>query len=670
MRSVQRDLDSIRRGRGAPLRARAVNDSEYGAGREVHTLPPALRWYLRATYVACFALIAGQLWLSFVGSSAATVSLPAVALFLFLTYLGERTYLQVTDSLSQSLSTTVHLAVILLFPPPYPMVITLLAVLVTQTVHEQKPLYKRAFNIGHSTLTVGLASALGAILATPRVLLEPDHIALALPIAAAYYILDTGTLAAVFALLEHRSIWRVWRQAYLPILLPELAACTIGVLAAVMWHYHPVLLALFVMPVVALHAAFRAIGEARTHAMALQRRSEQLEAVLAAGHLMRLQEKPAALLRPVAEAARMVVGAATAAAYLRSEVDPTILDRVVVTPPDAHMSGPAERPAPSSGEITSVEGAERVIQVPLEHDGAGVVGLVELTDISADVTQSDRDALAILATEAGIALENARLFKRTQEARYQAEAAVRVRDDFLTAASHDLRTPLTVISGHLQLLNIRLAGGRPIDARSLGHHVDTLSDATRRMLSTIEEITDAAQLQMGESLTLRAEEVDLGEIAQEVAGEAGLAGVKSETPPILVSVGEGALVTGDRARLERVVQNIVGNAVKYSPLGTPIHVDVQARDQWAVLVVRDRGIGIPPDELPHIFTHFYRASTSLGIPGTGIGLAGSKTIVQQHGGHIEIDSIIERGTTVTVRLPRLKQHSCGQPISAALQRHT
>jgi len=71
--------------------------------------------------------------------------------------------------------------------------------------------------------------------------------------------------------------------------------------------------------------------------------------------------------------------------------------------------------------------------------------------------------------------------------------------------------------------------------------------------------------------------------------------------------------------------------------------------------VRDSGVGIPSDELPHIFTHFYRASTSIGIPGTGIGLAGSKTIVEQHGGRITIESAVGHGTTVTVSLPLLKE---------------
>jgi signal transduction histidine kinase len=116
------------------------------------------------------------------------------------------------------------------------------------------------------------------------------------------------------------------------------------------------------------------------------------------------------------------------------------------------------------------------------------------------------------------------------------------------------------------------------------------------------------------------------------------------------------LVCGDRVRLLRVLHNLVGNAVKYSPAGTAIDVDVQTQEQ-AVITVRDQGVGIPADELPHIFTRFFRASTALGVQGTGIGLAGSRAIIEQHHGHITVDSEVGRGTTVTVCLPRSADES-------------
>src|SRR5205085_8444561 len=91
-----------------------------------------------------------------------------------------------------------------------------------------------------------------------------------------------------------------------------------------------------------------------------------------------------------------------------------------------------------------------------------------------------------------------------------------------------------------------------------------------------------------------------------------------------VSISDGVLVEGDRARLRRVVENIIGNAVKYSPDGTPVQIEVRATEEGALIAVRDRGVGIADDEVPHIFSPFYRASTAGDVPGVGIGRPAAK----------------------------------------------
>jgi signal transduction histidine kinase len=96
---------------------------------------------------------------------------------------------------------------------------------------------------------------------------------------------------------------------------------------------------------------------------------------------------------------------------------------------------------------------------------------------------------------------------------------------------------------------------------------------------------------------------------------------------------------------------LIAGGVKYSPQGTPIDVDVQTQEQRAVIIVRDQGVGIPAEELPRICTRLFRASTSRGVKGTGIGLAGSKAIIEQHHGHITVQSAVGQGTTVRVCLP-------------------
>lgn len=249
-----------------------------------------------------------------------------------------------------------------------------------------------------------------------------------------------------------------------------------------------------------------------------------------------------------------------------------------------------------------------------------------------------------LARRAALAVDNARLHKEVED-------ALRVRDDFLTAASHDLRTPLTSVIGRAGLLRMRLDSGKEITPDYLGAQVDALHHGAQRMLAVVDEITDVARLQMGHQLALDVETIAVDELVRDVVSV--ISDAKGYNgAPLVVDAPAGLTIAGDRVRLERVLQNVIGNAAKYSPAATPIDVEVGADGDDVTITVRDRGVGIPAAELPHIFTRFYRASTAKGIAGTGIGLAGSKSIVEQHGGRIAIESAVGEGTTVTMTLPR------------------
>jgi two-component system sensor histidine kinase MprB len=111
------------------------------------------------------------------------------------------------------------------------------------------------------------------------------------------------------------------------------------------------------------------------------------------------------------------------------------------------------------------------------------------------------------------------------------------------------------------------------------------------------------------------------------------------------------VVQGDRARLERTVDNLLANATKYSPPGAPVEVEVSRQDGRVRLTVRDRGVGIPPAELRRIFRPGYRASTASGVPGSGLGLAAVQAVVRAHGGQVAVESTVGATTTVEVRLP-------------------
>src|SRR3989440_7259017 len=265
----------------------------------------------------------------------------------------------------------------------------------------------------------------------------------------------------------------------------------------------------------------------------------------------------------------------------------------------------------------------------------------------ASVAQQKRNVEALRASEQHLQIA----LTREQEARRQAEQAVRVRDDFLAAASHDLRTPLATIVSRTGLLQGRLGRQQVLPAAWLSDHLDAMGDAAQAMLAAVEGITDAARLQMGRELVLRVEAVDLSALVRTIVRTFNEASAWSGAAPVEASIADGVLVEGDRARLRRVVENLVGNAVKYSPDGTPVRVEVRATEEGAVLAVRDWGVGIADDELSHIFSRFYRASTAGDVPGVGIGLASTKTIVEQHGGQISVESALGVGTTAVVVLP-------------------
>jgi len=245
--------------------------------------------------------------------------------------------------------------------------------------------------------------------------------------------------------------------------------------------------------------------------------------------------------------------------------------------------------------------------------------------------------------------ERGALLERERAARAEAEAAVTQRDHLLSLAAHDLRTPLAALIGEVQLRQRRLRRGRPLSVEEQGAFLATLHDLLQRQVAVVSEVTDAAYLQMGERLALRVESVDLGALAGEVADM--LAHAHGAAAVIDVAAPTGVVIVGDRDRLARVLQNIIGNAVKYSPAGAPVQVSVRAEGDGAVVVVRDAGVGIPAGEIERVFTPFYRASTARGVAGTGLGLAGARGIVAQHGGTITLESAPGVGTTVTITLP-------------------
>ncbi|MGI8687421.1 MAG: PAS domain-containing sensor histidine kinase [Thermomicrobiales bacterium] len=240
--------------------------------------------------------------------------------------------------------------------------------------------------------------------------------------------------------------------------------------------------------------------------------------------------------------------------------------------------------------------------------------------------------------------------KRAEEA---LRAAEEQKEQFIAGITHDLKTPLTTIKGSVQLLGRQARrSGTDEMARALPR-LQAIDDATTRTIGMIDDLLDAARMRGGHALDLECATTDFIALTRGIAAaqkqRAGGRRIVVETDATEI-IGQW-----DARRLDRVLENLLANACKYSPEGSVITVTLtRATDNagtWAVLTVADRGIGIPAADLPHIFERFYRARNVQRVEGFGIGLVGVKQIVEQHGGTIAITSAESEGTTVVVRLP-------------------
>jgi signal transduction histidine kinase len=227
------------------------------------------------------------------------------------------------------------------------------------------------------------------------------------------------------------------------------------------------------------------------------------------------------------------------------------------------------------------------------------------------------------------------------------------RSAFLDALAHDVKNPLAAVKMQSQLLRRRLRQGAA-DPDRLETGLGSIEEAADRATALIDELLDAARLREGRSLELRVAPTDVVALAEACAEQVRRTTTEHQ---VRVAADVPELVgEWDGARLARVLGNLLKNAVTYSPHGGEIVVRVQCEEHaghsWAVVAVADHGIGVPEADLPRLFERFHRGSNVAGrIAGAGIGLAGAKQIVEQHGGTISAASVEGVGSTFTLRLP-------------------
>jgi PAS domain S-box-containing protein len=284
------------------------------------------------------------------------------------------------------------------------------------------------------------------------------------------------------------------------------------------------------------------------------------------------------------------------------------------------------------------------IVVPLRAHGRVIGAMTLISAESQRLFEPPDLALAEeLGERAGLAIENARLYG-------EATAAIRLRDEFLSIASHELRTPLTTLDLHLSALTRATNRGQisamPTD--KLGQHIVKAYDQVHRLADLISDLLDVSRV-VGGRLSLRRERFDLIRLARDVADRFEHESARAKSPLVLLADGQ---IEGewDKNRIDQILTNLITNALKYGGQQA-VEIAIRKQGSSAVITVRDRGIGIRPEDQSRIFERFERTDAAKNFGGLGLGLWIVRQVSEAHGGSVTVASQPGKGSTFEVVLP-------------------
>lgn len=223
----------------------------------------------------------------------------------------------------------------------------------------------------------------------------------------------------------------------------------------------------------------------------------------------------------------------------------------------------------------------------------------------------------------------------------------RIKDEFVQIASHDLKAPIGIILGYASLLKDSESIDDPLDIQC----VDQIITGAENMNKLIEDLLDVSRINTNTGLALESVEVDhfVGQCVDNFVLSA-----QEKNLELIFHPNAGDLTMQlDSGRMTQVMNNLLSNAIKYTPQGGCVEVRTERLARDVVIVVRDTGLGIPEEDIPHLFEKFFRVSrpTHMQEKGTGLGLSIVQGIVEQHGGHIQVESTLDEGTTFYIALP-------------------
>lgn len=384
----------------------------------------------------------------------------------------------------------------------------------------------------------------------------------------------------------------------------------------------------------------------------LRDRDEKLRALSEMGMALVEERSPEAVAERARAYARRLVGARS--------VDLALLDdeaTLAAPPGEQHDNGPVVVVAKAASEAVAeaaaeADGAGDNLRVPLAARGRTVGELrVGGRSDGRPFTDTDRDLLETLASHVAVALVNARLHVRERATVTQLEELNQARLDFVSAVSHQLRSPVAAVRGYTDILSEHSGDLEPGQRdRILGE----IAGQTRNLSELVEDVLRVSRIDSG-----RLEVVTRPCLLDPVIEEAARDAEPMPAPSSRIRLQRPqrpVVVSADPALLKQVFLNLMENALKYSPEGSPVEVAWRrdVGDHTAIASVRDRGPGIPPEARERVFERFVRLSLATGrpeVPGTGLGLYIARSIVRAHGSEIGVESGGEGGACIVMRLP-------------------
>jgi two-component system OmpR family sensor kinase len=298
-----------------------------------------------------------------------------------------------------------------------------------------------------------------------------------------------------------------------------------------------------------------------------------------------------------------------------------------ISSPLLHLAGYMHRLAANDTDI-EIRGTER-------HD--------EIGEMARAAVVFRNNAIELMVTQRGLAQQASMLEEKLAAERHLTQ----LQRNFVSMASHEFRTPLTIIDGHAQRMN-KLSDRIGVD--EIVSRAGKIRAAVLRMTHLIDNLLTSTRLvESGAGLYFHPQEVDLRELVHDVCQ------LHREISPgstIVEELGDRSLrMVGDLKLLSQVFDNLLSNAIKYSPGGGIVRITSRAEEGWFVVAVEDHGIGVPPADVGRLFERYFRGSNVSGIVGTGVGLNLVKMVVDLHGGDVAVESKEGHGSRFTVRLP-------------------